>query len=110
MGTRAVKIVVIYPRPQDVDAFEQLYHDEHLPLLEEKLKGITRFVATKVISSPQGKVTAYRLAEIYFSNMEDLTRIVESEGGKEVVEHATKLSTGGPPIMLICEEESFVYW
>jgi hypothetical protein len=26
------------------------------------------------------------------------------------VEHATKISTGGPPIMLICEEESFVYW
>jgi uncharacterized protein (TIGR02118 family) len=110
MGTRAVKIVVIYPRPQDVDAFEQLYHDEHMPLVEEKLKGITRFVATKVISSPQGKVAAYRIAEVYFSTMEDLTRIVESEGGKEVVEHATKISTGGPPIMLICEEESFVYW
>jgi uncharacterized protein (TIGR02118 family) len=110
MGTRAVKIVVIYPRPQDVDAFEQLYHDEHMPLVEEKLKGITRFVATKVISSPQGNVAAYRIAEVYFSTMEDLTRIVESEGGKEVVEHATKISTGGPPIMLICEEESFVYW
>jgi hypothetical protein len=27
-----------------------------------------------------------------------------------VAEHATKMSTGGPPIMLICEEESFVYW
>jgi uncharacterized protein (TIGR02118 family) len=110
MGTRAVKIVVIYPRPQDVDAFEQLYHDEHMPLLEEKLKGITRFVATKVVGSPQGKVTAYRIAEIYFSTMEDLTRILESEGGKEVAEHAAKMSTGGPPILLICEEESFVYW
>jgi len=110
MGTRAVKIVVIYPRPQDVDAFEQVYHDEHLPLVEEKLKGITRFVATKVLSSPQGKVTAYRIAEVYFSTMDYLTRIVESDGGKEVVEHATKISTGGPPIMLVCEEESFVYW
>ena len=110
MGTRAVKIVAIYPRPQDVDAFEQLYHDEHMPLLEEKLKGITRFVATKVISSPQGKVAAYRIAEIYFSTMEDLTGILESEGGKEVAEHATKMSTGGPPILMICEEESFVYW
>ncbi len=110
MGTRAVKIVVIYPRPQNVDAFEQLYHDEHVPMVEEKLKGITRFVATKVVSSPQGKVAAYRIAEVYFSTMEELTKILESEGGKEVVEHATKISTGGPPILLICEEESFVYW
>src|ERR1700687_4657863 len=105
MGTRAVKIVVIYPRPQNVDAFEQLYQSEHLPMVEEKLKGITRFVATKVVSSPQGKVTPYRIAEVYFSTMEELTKILESEGGKEVVEHATKISTGGPPILLICEEE-----
>jgi uncharacterized protein (TIGR02118 family) len=110
MGTHAVKIVVIYPRPQNVDAFEKTYHDEHLPLIEEKLKGLTRFVATKVVSSPQGKVTAYRIAEVYFSTMEDLTKILESDGGKEVVEHAATISTGGPPILLICEEESFVYW
>jgi uncharacterized protein (TIGR02118 family) len=110
MGTRAVKIVVIYPRPQDADAFEQIYHDEHLPLAEEKLKGMTRLVATKVVSSPQGKVTAYRIAEVYFSTMEELTKVLESDAGKEVVEHAAKISTGGPPILLICEEESFVFW
>ena len=110
MGTRAVKIVVIYPRPQDPDAFEQVYHDEHMPMAEEKLKGMTRFVATKVVGSPQGKVAAYRIAEAYFSTMEDLNKVLESDAGKEVVEHATKISTGGPPILLICEEESFVYW
>jgi hypothetical protein len=42
--------------------------------------------------------------------MEELTKVIESDGGKEVVEHATKISTGGPPILLICEEESFVFW
>jgi hypothetical protein len=42
--------------------------------------------------------------------MEDLTKVMESDAGKEVVEHATKISTGGPPILLICEEESFVFW
>jgi len=110
MGTRAVKIVVIYPRPQDPDAFEQVYHDEHMPMAEGKLKGMTRFVATKVVGSPQGKVAAYRIAEAYFSTMEDLNKVLESDAGKEVVEHATKISTGGPPILLICEEESFVYW
>src|SRR5258708_4179976 len=110
MGTRAVKIVVIYPRPQDPDAFEPVYHDETMRMVEAKIRGMTRFVATKVVSSPQGKVTAYRIAEVYFSTMEELTKVMESDGGKEVAEHVTKISTGGPPILLICEEESFVYW
>ena len=110
MGTHGVKIVVIYPRPQDEEAFEKVYLQEHVPLAEAKLKGRTRIVLTKVVGSPQGKVSAYRMAEVHFSSMEDLTKCVESEGGKQVVEHATKISTGGPPLMLICEEESFVFW
>src|SRR5262244_365686 len=110
MGTRSVKIVVIYPRPQDEEAFEKAYKDEHLPMAEQKLKGMTRLVATKVLSSPQGKVAAYRIAEVHFPSIDDLNKCLESEGGKAVVEHATKLSTGGAPILLICEEESFVIW
>jgi uncharacterized protein (TIGR02118 family) len=110
MGTHGVKIVVIYPRPQDEEAFEKVYLLEHVPLAEAKLQGRTRIVLTKVVSSPQGKVSAYRIAEVHFSSMDDLTKCVESEGGKQVVEHATKISTGGPPLMLICEEESFVFW
>ena len=110
MGTYGVKVVVIYPRPKDEDAFEKIYLAEHVPMAEQKLKGMTRLVLTKVKGSPQGKVSAYRIAEVYFSSMDDLNKCVESEGGKAVVEHATQISTGGPPLMLICEEESFVYW
>ena len=110
MGTRGVKIVVIYPRPQDEEAFEKVYLEEHIPMVEAKLKGVTRMVLTKVQSSPQGRVSAYRIAEVHFSSMDDLNQCVESPGGKEVVAHATAISTGGPPILLICEEESFVYW
>jgi len=105
-----VKIVVIYPRPQDEAAFEKAYQEEHIPMVEQKLKGLTRLVLTKVNGSPQGKVAAYRIAELHFSSLDDLNRCVESEGGQEVVAHANKISTGGPPIMLVCEEESFVYW
>jgi len=110
MGTHGVKIVVIYPRPQDEEAFERSYKNEHMPMVEGKLKGVTRLVLTKVNGSPQGKVTAYRMSEIYFSSLDDLNKCVESDGGKDVMAHAAKISTGGAPLMLICEEESFVYW
>lgn len=109
-GTTSVKIVVIYPRPADEKEFERAYFQEHVPMVEDKLKGMTRLVLTKVASSPQGKVAAYRLAEVHFSTMEDLQKATESDGGKEVIANAMKISTGGPPIMLICTDETFLYW
>ncbi len=110
MATHSVKIVVIYPRPRDEEAFEKLYRDEHIPMLERKLKGMTRLVLAKVTGSPQGKVTAYRLAEVHFSSVDDLNKCLESDGGKEVLAHAAQISTGGQPVILACEEESFVFW
>jgi uncharacterized protein (TIGR02118 family) len=110
MGTHGVKVVIIYPRPQDEQAFEKAYLTEHVPLVESKLKGLTRLVLTKVTGSPQGKIAAYRLAEAYFSSMADLQACVDSDGGKEVIAHAQTISSGGQPLILICEEESFVYW
>jgi uncharacterized protein (TIGR02118 family) len=110
MGTHGVKVIVIYPRPQDEPAFESAYLEHHVPLIEQKLKGITRLVLTKVAGSPQGKVAAYRIAEVYFSSMNDLTTCIESDVGKEVLAHANEISSGGPPLVLICEQESFVFW
>src|SRR5271165_2232375 len=102
----AAKLVLIFPRPLDELEFERVYKSEQMPMVEEKLKGITRFVATKVLHSPQGKVTAFRLAEIHFSSLEDLDKCLESESGKQLLEHANRISTGGTPILLICTEQS----
>jgi uncharacterized protein (TIGR02118 family) len=110
MGTHGVKAVIIYPRPHDEEAFERAYLDEHVPMVENKLKGLTRLVLTKVTGSPQGKIAAYRIAEVYFSSMTDLHSSMESDAGKEVIAHAQSISTGGPPLILFCEEEAFVYW
>jgi uncharacterized protein (TIGR02118 family) len=104
------KIVVIYPRPQDEAAFEDAYKNAHLPMCEQKLKGMNRFVATKVMSSPQGETRTYRIAEIHFSTLEALQACMETPGAKEVVDHAQSISSGGKPVILICEEETFLYW
>jgi uncharacterized protein (TIGR02118 family) len=110
MGTHGVKVVIVYPRPQDEQAFEQAYLEQHVPMVEAKFKGLTRLVLTKVTGSPQGKIAAYRLAEAYFSSMADLQTCIDSDAGKEVIAHAQSISSGGQPLILICEEESFVYW
>ena len=84
MGTHSVKIVVIYPRPQDEEAFEKVYMDEHVPMAEQKLKGMTRLVLTKVTGSPQGKVIGLSHDGSPFFLLDELTQCIESDGGKEV--------------------------
>jgi uncharacterized protein (TIGR02118 family) len=104
-----VKFIVLYPRPTDIEAFEKLYQDEHVPMAVAKLAGKTKFVATKVVGSPQGTPQFYRMAEIYFPSMEALNACAASEGAKETLAHAASISTGGQPIFLIAEEETFKF-
>jgi uncharacterized protein (TIGR02118 family) len=102
-----VKLVVMYPRPKDIDAFEKVYQSEHVTMAVEKLKGKTKFVATKVTGSPQGTAPFYRIAEVHFPSIEALQSCAASEGGQQTVAHAVKISSGGPPVIMIAEEESF---
>ena len=104
------KVVVIYPKPRDETAFEEEYKNVHLPMVEQKLKGINRLVTTKILSSPQGETRSYRMAELHFSSMEALNACLQTEGAKEVMEHAKEISTGGAPILMIAEEETRVFW
>ena len=50
-----IKLVALYPRPKDVEAFEKLYTEEHVPMAVEKIVGKTKIVASKVLASPQGR-------------------------------------------------------
>ncbi len=59
-----VKLVVIYPQPKDIDAFEKVYQNEHVPLAVAKQGGKTKIVATKILGSPQGTAPFYRVAEV----------------------------------------------
>src|SRR5580704_10134591 len=104
-----IKLVVLYPRPKDIEAFEKLYQQEHVPMAVEKLTGKTKFVATKVLASPQGTPPFYRVAEIHFRSMADLEACAASDGGRQALAHAVTISSGGPPIFLVAEEETFAF-
>ncbi len=105
----AAKLMVMYPPPKDVQTFERVYLDEHVPMAVKKLAGKTKIVATKVQSSPQGKPGFYRIAEVHFPSLEALQACAASAGGKETLAHAAKISTGGAPVVLIAEEQVFTF-
>ena len=103
----SVKLIVIYPRPKNVEAFETVYKDEHVPLAVAKLIGKTRIVATRVLGAPSGKPAFHRIAEVHFPSMQALEACAASEGGKETLANAVSISSGGPPVFLIAEQEIF---
>ena len=105
----AIKLVVIYPNPKDASAFERVYNREHVPMAVEKLGGKTKIVATRVLGSPQGTPPFHRIAEIHFPSMEALQACAASEGGKQTIANAVSISSGGAPIFLVAEEETFTF-
>lgn len=101
------KLIVMYPHPADGDQFENVYHSEHVPMAVEKLSGKTKIVATKVLDSAQSPSRFHRIVEIHFPSMTSLKACAASEGGQKVLAHAEAISTGGTPVVLIAEEETF---
>ena len=104
-----VKLIVIYPSPKDIESFERVYKNEHVPMAVEKLGGKTKIVASKIVGSPQGTPPFHRIAEIHFPSMAALQACAASDGGKQTIANAVAISSGGPPIFLVAEEEVFVF-
>jgi hypothetical protein len=46
-----------------------------------------------------------RVADLYFESTESLQAGIASEGGQAAVAHAVEISTGGPPVVLIAEDD-----
>ena len=90
------KLIVAYPQPTNIEAFEKAYREEHVPLAIRNLDGMTKIVATKVMASPQGAPPFYRVAEVHFPSRQALQHCAGSEGGKATLANAMKISSGGP--------------
>ena len=104
-----VKLIVMYPRPKNIEAFEKVYQNEHVPMAVEKLAGKTKIVTSDVLSSPQGTALFHRIVEVYFPSKQALEACAASEGGKQTLAHAVSISSGGTPIFLVAEEQTFTF-
>lgn len=102
------KVVVLYPAPKDVAAFERAYAEEHLQMVTaQNFKGITKFVASKIVGTPDGSPAPFhRIAELHFPSMQALQEAAASAAAQPVVAHAIAISNGGMPVFLVSEEET----
>jgi len=99
------KLIVLYPPPLDVTEFERRYRLEHAPMVRDTIPGLRRFVAARVLGTPDGEAPYQRVAELYFDSLETLQSAMASPGGQAAVAHAGEISTGGAPLVLIAEDD-----
>jgi len=102
------KIVVLYPSPKDVSAFERAYVQDHAPMVTPaNFKGLTRFVASRIVGTPDGSAPPFhRIAELYFPSLAVLQAAAGSATAQKAVEHALSISSGGTPMFLVAEVET----
>jgi uncharacterized protein (TIGR02118 family) len=103
----AAKLIVMYPTPKDVDAFERAYSEEHIPMAAPVFQaaGATKAVLTKISAAATGTSPIHRVAEIHFTSLDALNTCTASQAGRNVLAHARTISNGGPPTVLIAEED-----
>jgi uncharacterized protein (TIGR02118 family) len=99
------KLVVLYPQPTDPDTFEKAYATEHIPLMHEKMKGMTA-VVTKMLGTPAGPAPHFYMVEIYAPSIDAIKAFLASPDGQQVAGHAAKISTGGPPEVVFAEDDT----
>ena len=90
-----VKLVVLFAQPGDPDAFDQHYRDTHAPLVH-KLPGLQRFETGRFVSAiDRGEKSFYRVAELYFADLEALNTAFGSDEGKATASDYQQIAPKG---------------
>ena len=75
-------MVVVYRKPEDIEAFERHHFSKHIPLAKA-LPGLRKYeVSYGPIMSPFGASDAYLISTLYFDDMAAIREVFASEAGQ----------------------------
>ncbi len=90
-----VKVTVLYGHPEDPEAFEEYYANEHLPLAA-KIPNVQRFEAGRVSAADEESQPPYqRIAELWFESAEQMQEALSSPEGEAATGDILNFATGG---------------
>lgn len=89
-----VKLIAIYKKPEDLEAFDRHYNEVHAPLAAQ-MPGLVSLEVNKIYGAPGGESNLHLVAEMLFETKEALQAALASpEGraaGKDLMGFAGKL-------------------
>lgn len=76
------RMLVIYPTPRDVEAFDRHYFDIHVPLAK-KIPGLRKYeVSHGAIAMPVGTTKIHRIGTLYFDDLAAIQTAFASPEGQ----------------------------
>ena len=98
-----IKLMVLYPFPTDVEQFEKDYR-EHINFFHNKMNIPTDahpYTVTKIQTDPENQAPYYQIFTMPFPSSEALQKAMSSPEMQEVAADATRISSGGAPVILV---------
>lgn len=89
-----VKLTVLFGKPEDTQAFDDHYTNQHLPLAA-KIPNVQRFESGRIRTIDGGEVPYYRIAELWFQSAEQMSNALSSPEGVAATADLGNLATGG---------------
>ena len=94
-----MKVVVLYAKPSDAEAFDTHYRDVHVPLVE-KIPGLLRFEQARFgIAGDGGNVPYYLIVELYFADQAALQAGLGSAEGRATAADYGKIAPEGSRLL-----------
>lgn len=91
-----VKLIALYKRPEDENAFLDHYENVHAPLAR-KVPGLEKLVVNRVTGSPMGEAEYFLIAELHFPDRATFDAAMASEenraAGKDLMSFAKGMVT-----------------
>lgn len=76
-----VKLVALYRKPADIEAFEKHYREVHTPIVK-KMPGLKKLEVSRMTGSPGGEPKFYLMADMYFEDKASMMAALGSDEGK----------------------------
>jgi uncharacterized protein (TIGR02118 family) len=100
-----IRLLVLYGRPKDPAAFDQYYHETHIPIAK-RMKGLKKWTVGKVLGSPDGKPAPfYYVADLFMQSRADFEQLLASPEGQAAVADVPNFATGGATFLYTEIEE-----
>ena len=65
------KLIVMYPTPKDVTAFDRAYTQDHAPMVAPpNFAGLKKFVASKVVGTADGGAAPFGSRKLHFGSID----------------------------------------
>lgn len=97
-----VRLVGLWTKPADVDAFRQEYVGQHFPALDRLENALDATISRCLEGS------YFQMTEVTFTNLEDMEAALDTELGKQILSSAQELADkfGVELEVLVVEEPS----